>query len=84
MRVAGLLKALVAVDLPSIATGDDIALAEQCAAGRFARTGFADREVARKGTRVVEILVFVDGSFLRRTAGNTRQHKGQPERTEDG
>ncbi|MNC60900.1 hypothetical protein D3C75_1108120 [compost metagenome] len=84
MRLAGLLKALVAIDLPGIAAGDDVTLAEQGTPGRFTGTGFADREAARIGTRVVEILVFVDGSFLRRTAGNTRQHQGQPERTEDG
>ena len=84
VRITGLLEALVAVDLAALTGGDDVALAEQGAPGGLARARLADRKAAREGARVVEILVFVDRGLFRGTAGNTRQHKGQPERTEDG
>ncbi|MNY51620.1 hypothetical protein D3C86_1872270 [compost metagenome] len=84
MRIAGLLEALVTADQLRVTAGDDVALTEQRAPRCLAGLRVADREAARKGPRVVEIFMFVDGGFLRGAARGSCQHECQPKRTEAG
>ncbi|MNP20213.1 hypothetical protein D3C76_1127770 [compost metagenome] len=76
---AGLLEALVPTDQLRIAAGDDIALAQQGSTSRFTGGRIGHRIVAGKRSGIIEVLMLVDGGFLRRTTGSSSQHQGQPD-----
>ncbi|MNN22364.1 hypothetical protein D3C81_1357210 [compost metagenome] len=78
--VAGLLEALVATDQFRVTAGDDVALAEQCTACRFAADRVGHRVIARKRTGVIEVLMLIH-RLVFRTAGNSGQQQRQPDNT---
>ncbi|MNN38693.1 hypothetical protein D3C81_1527010 [compost metagenome] len=82
--LAVLLEAFVTGNLVGAAAGDDVTLAQQRTPGSLARAGVTDREAAREGARVIEVLMLIDSGFFRGATGHARQHQGQPERTKDG
>ncbi len=82
MGLAGLLETFVTTHQLRVAAGDDVALAEQRPACRFAGRDIADRVIARKRTGIVEILMFVDSGLGRRAARGACQHQRERKATQ--
>ncbi|MCY1442959.1 hypothetical protein D9M71_593530 [compost metagenome] len=75
----GLLEALVPTDQLGITAGDDIALAQQRPTSGFTGDRVGHWIVTGKRSGIIEVLMLVDGGFLRRTTGSSSQHQGQPD-----